>query len=995
MKFTKKLLTICICMAIFIASNMYVYVKCKTNENTNFIYGFKLLKQEYIKGINSKLLVYKHIKTGAHIVCLKNNDSNKVFSVNFKTPPSDDTGVNHIIEHSVLCGSKHYPAKDLFLQMMKGSLNTYMNAQTGPDTTMYPASSRNYRDFKNLLSVYLDAVFYPNFLKQQNIFKEEGWRYELNPKDNSISYNGVVYNEMKGDMSSPDSLLNQKISQTLFPDTCYRWNSGGDPAAIPSLSYSKFLSTYKKYYVPSNCYIYLYGNLNPNPILNFINKNYLRKFSSSTKNIKNVSIGIEKPFKSTRLQTFTYPVNNNTPTTKSFITANYVVGTALNAKLSISFNILNKLLLGNSASPLKKFLSSNNLGNNIYGSYSNYCLQPVFSIISEDSNYNEPAKFKALIDSYLSNAIKNGFSKDLVTSAINSAEFDMRKNAASAQRGLNFNYDIMNSCLYGGNAAKYLNFSQIFNSIRKSANNGYFEKLTKEYILNNKNSAVISLFPNYKNKLTDSKKYVTRQVADKLLEQQIKFNKWEQKPDSAHVLNTVPKLSISDIEKKANVIPCIKITYKGLTVLLHPIYTNKISYVSIYFDTSSVPQDKLPYLYLLKDILGELGTTHYSSDNLNKATFKYGGSFTFNTTAIPKYKSDQCFYPKFEASFCCLSSNLTKCCSIMNDIIKNTKFDDKEKLHQLIKQLLSNRSSYIVNNAEVVAKTRLESYFSYSRKYDELGNINYYNFLSSIDKNYDYYYKSLANNLNYVLKSFLTSKNAIVSFTDDNIKKNRLEKYTNSILNGLGQNKNMNYKSSDYIFDSNNKNEGIAVPLNVQHVFKGGNYIKCGFKYSGRLKVLQNILDTAYLWPQVRVKGGAYGCYFNITNYGIADFFSYRDPNIIDTLKVFNKSGSFIKNFKCSKKEFNDYIVGTIGNTDPLLDPENAASAADYNYISGRTQKDLQNERSQILSTSINNINNYSILLDKVIKNNYICVIGNKTNLLNSKNCFTKIILLK
>lgn len=974
---------------------MYMYVNCGARENSKMLYGFKLLKKEYVKDINSDVYTYKHIKSGAHVVYVKNNDKNKVFSINFKTPPADNTGVNHIIEHSVLCGSKHYPVKDIFLQMMKNSVSTYLNAQTGSDVTMYPASSRNNKDFRNLLSVYLDAVFYPNFLKNQNIFKQEGWRYEVNPTTNSLSFNGVVYNEMKGDTSSPNSMLNQKISQTLFPNTCYKWNSGGDPTYIPSLTYSKFINTYKKFYTPSNCYIYLYGNLNSNDILRFISYNYLDKMPTSKSFTKTVSINMQKPFNTEQLHYFTYPIYSNMPTTKSFLSSNYVVGTALDTKLSISFKILNKLLLGSAASPLKKSLTANNVGNNLYGSYSDYCLQPVFSIISEDSSNNDLSRFRTLINASLSDIIKKGFDKDLVNSAINSAEFDMRENMSSASRGLNINYDIMNSCLYSGDATKRLRLSQIFNSIRKAANKGYFETIVKKYLLNNSHASIIGLFPDYTKKITNSKKFITKQEANKLLKQQILFNRWQQKTDSVHDINTIPALSLSDIEKKVTVIPCLKKHYKNITILLHPIYTNKISYASVYFDTSSVPQTKLPYLYLLKDVLGELGTAHYSSDNLSKSMLKYAGDFTFNTTAIPKYKSNVTFYPKFEASFSCLSCNLNKCCNIMNDILKSTVFNDKQKLHQIIKQLISDRSSFIVNDSEKIAKSRLESYFSYCGKYAELGNIDYYNFLASLDKNFDSSYTLLANNLNYVLKNCLNSKKTIVSFTDSHIKKSAWKKYTESILKDTQNHRLTSVNSAKYSLKLNDKNEGIAVPMNIQHVFKGGNYIKYGYNYNGHLKVLQNILNTAYLWPEVRVKGGAYGCYFSVTNYGVVDFFSYRDPNITETLNVFNKSTKYIKTFKCSKKELSNFIIGTIGDSEPLLNPQDAAAVADFNYISGRTHKCLQIERNQILSTNLHDINNYSKLLSNIIKENCICVIGNKTKLSNSKQFFSKIILLK
>ena len=961
------------------------------------ISGFKLESKKWIEDICSTAMIFKHIKSGAKLIYLQNEDENKVFSISFRTPVNDNTGVNHIIEHSVLCGSKEYPVKDPFIIMTKQSLNTFINAFTGPDFTMYPVASKNEKDFENLMSVYLDAVFYPNISKDSRILKQEGWHYEVNSETGELNYNGIVYNEMKGKYSSPEVILSNTINKSLFNDNSYSYEPGGNPENIPDLTYDKFMETYKKYYVPSNCSIYLYGNLDIKNTLKFMNDKYL---SNLRKTKVDSEIKFQEPYESRVEKTALYPVAKDASTgNMTYLSSNYVIEKGSDIENILGFQILQAILLNTEASPLRKAILESGIVTNVYASFNTSIKQPIFSIIASNANEAEKYKFEKVINDALKEIVKKGFDEELVNSVLTAVEFSLRAQNSDAKKGMNYMAAAMTSWNYDISPISYLEITPVLNNIKAKIPDGYFEKLIQRYLLDNKHSSLVVLKPStglnekkeamLKKKLEAYKASLSESELAKIKKDTEELKNWQGTQDLKEDISKIPTLMRSDLNSKAEEIPTIEKLEQGIRVLNHPIFTDGITYCNFYFDSSTVPQDKILYLKLLAKVLGNVSTDQYSLIQLSNKIMKETGGISFNSTSFKNSNDSNKYAPKMNISVNVLNSKLPKALELLDEMMNHSKFDNKNRMKDLIKMLRVNYESMFVNQGNSLAIERTLSYLSNSGKYSDLDYLPYYNFICDLDDNFDVKFEEIAKNLNEVKDIVFNKEGLVVSYTGD-------EKYYADFISGLNnfgaKIKDEKLPRQEYIFDFSNKNEAFVIPSQVQYVVKAGSFKNTGYKYSGKMKVVENILNSDYLWQELRVKGGAYGGAMSFTKNEVL-FYSYRDPNLKEALNTFDRTVKYLKNFEADEKEMTNYIIGTIGSMDYLTGPYYKGIIGDNMYFSDTTQEDVQKLRDEVLSTTAEDIRNFADVIEAVIKQNLYCIVGGETKVKANKDLFERIIV--
>lgn len=970
------------------------------NLEINKVYsGFKFLKEKHINEINSTAQLFEHEKSGAKLFYLQNEDDNKVFSISFRTPPEDSSGLTHILEHSVLCGSRKFPSKEPFVELIKGSLNTFLNAMTFSDKTMYPVASRNDKDFNNLMDVYLDAVLYPNIYKTPEILMQEGWHYELDNKDAELSYKGVVYNEMKGALSSPESILMRKVQEALFPDNPYGFESGGDPDYIPNLTQEQFLAFHKKYYHPSNSYIFLYGDMDILEKLKYIDNEYLKNFEKIT---VNSSIEEQKPFSEEKKLILDYPITENEKEEdKTFLSLNFAVSKASDRELYLAFDILEHLLLETPAAPLKKALIAAKLGKDVFGSYDNSVLQPTFTVVVKNSNEDKIEEFKNVIFSTLKDLASKGIDKELIESSINIKEFQLREAEFDGYpRGLIYGIKCMDSWLYDLDPMLHLEYEDTLAKIKQSLTTNYFEKIIEKHLLNNTHRALVVINPKkglsekkteaLRNKLAAFKAGLTEEELNKIIENTKNLKKRQETPDSQKVLETIPLLSLEDIAPKADILPTTLREIDETKVLFHPIFTSGIGYVNIYFDSTVVPQNRLPYISLLCSMLGKLATEKYSYEELSNIININTGGIRFSGDAFAENGSCKTYYPKFSIRAKALTDKLPKLMEIINEIVTNTKFEDKNRILEIIQELKSRIEMRMLQRGHTMAAKRASSYFSPIAKYEEtLMGLSYYKFIAYIENNYDENFDEIVRVLKLMCQAIFNKNNLTLSFTGEEKDYSTFEDSFKTLYNNLNSDELPIVK---YSFDLKALNEGLMTSSDVQYVAKAFNFRELGYKYTGNLQVLKTIVGYDYLWNRVRVQGGAYGAFASFQWGGNTVFTSYRDPNITETLEAYDKAGNFVESFNADEREMTKYIIGTISELDSPLTPAMKGTVADEYYIRHIKQEDIQRERDEILNTKVSDIKSLAPIITEAMQKNYFCVLGNEEKIKANKEIFGNII---
>ncbi|MEG0774025.1 insulinase family protein [Clostridium sp.] len=961
-------------------------------------HGFKLNNTEYVEEINSNAKVFYHEKSGARLLYLENDDDNKVFSIGFRTPPQDSTGVAHILEHSVLCGSRKFPTKEPFVELIKGSLNTFLNAMTYGDKTIYPLASKNEKDFFNLMDVYLDAVFYPNIYSQPEILMQEGWHYELENKEDDLKYKGVVYNEMKGAFSSPEGVLMRKVQETLFPDNTYGYESGGDPEFIPDLSHEEFLGFHTKYYHPSNSYIFLYGNLDLYKSLAFINDNYLRNFD--VKEIDS-SINLQKPFDEMKEIIEEYSISNeDSDKEKTFLALNLATGRGTDPEIHLAMETIEYLLLETQGAPLKKALLDAGIGKDVFGSLDSGILQPIFSIIAKNTEENKKEDFKKVIFDTLKDLVNNGIDKKLIEACINITEFKLREaDLQGFPKGLFYYITAMDSWLYDKCPLIHLKYNAMLEQMKTALNSNYFEELIEKYILNNTHSSLLILKPKkgladekekaLAEKLRKYKEGLSEEGIENIIKETKSLMERQNTPDSKEALETIPVLSLEDIDKKVEVLDIEEHKENEIKILHHKTFTSKIAYISFMFNTNCVKEEDIPYISLLSNLLGKVETKNHSYIDLSNEVLINTGGIYFKSEVYGDDKELLNYHPFLEAHCKAVVDKVPKALELVGEIIKNTVFSDKKRIKEIIQMLKSRIEGRLIERGHQVATVRLASYFTPASLYlEHTSGYEYYKFLKNIEENFDENIDKVVCKLYDVMKVIFNKDNIIATVTGEeeeyNILKDNLQLILDSVEN------NVVHKQS-YSFSESQKNEGLLTPSNVQYVAKGYNFRKLGYEYTGKLLVLKTIISLDYLWNKVRVQGGAYGGFATLVRSGNLVFVSYRDPNLVETLEAYNKAVDYVAIFEADEREMIKYIIGTISELDSPLTPSMKGEKAVSMYIRGISKEDRQREREQVLATTVNDIKSFEDLLKHVMDKNFFAVLGNDAKIKDNKELFNNL----
>lgn len=963
----------------------------------NSLAAYEVVEEKEIKEINAIGTVLRHKKSGARLFLASCDDENKVFSIGFRTPPADSTGVAHIIEHSTLCGSEKFPVKDPFVELVKGSLNTFLNAMTYPDKTVYPVASCNDKDFQNLMDVYMDAVFHPNIYKEKKIFLQEGWHYELEHADADLIYNGVVYNEMKGAFSSPEEVLDRYTRKILFPDNCYGQESGGDPAFIPDLTYEDFLDFHKKYYHPSNSYIYLYGDMDMKEKLNWLDEAYLSHYGQAAVDSE---IRPQKPFgHPVEAETYYSITDGESEDHATYLSVNTVVGTDLDPKLYVAFQILEYTLLDAPGAPLKQALIDAGIGQDILGGYDSGILQPYFSVIAKDADRDQKGEFLAVVKGTLRKLADEGINKKSLKAGMNYYEFKYREaDYGSAPKGLMYGLQSMDSWLYDGDPIMHLAYQDTFDFLKKAVDEGYFEQLIRDYLLDNPFEAVLVVSPK-KNltaiedektakKLAEYKASLSKEELDRLVEQTRALKEYQEIPSPQEELEKIPLLARADIGREAEKIIWEEKQVDGVTVIHHEMFTAGIGYLKVLFDTSAVPEEDLPYVGLLKSVLGYVDTKNYTYGDLTSEIHLNSGGVSFSVTSYPDLKETGKFKGVFVASARVLYDKLDFGFSILAEILSDSVLDDEKRLGEVIGETRSRARMRLEDSCHSAAVARATSYFSATSYYNDLtGGIGYYHFLEKLEKDYPDHKQEIIARLKSVMDRLFTVKNMIVSYTADQegyrLLPQAMRKLTDALKMGNGQ-------AYPFTFPAGNRNEGFKTASQVNYVARCGTFAGSGYEYTGALKILKVILSYDYLWINLRVKGGAYGCMSGFGRSGEGYFTSYRDPNLKQTDEIYQGIVDYLENFDVEDRDMTKYVIGTISGMDTPNPPSIRGARGLSAYLSGVDQEMMQKERDQVLDATKEDIRALAPIVKAVLSTGSLCVIGNEEKIEADRSLFNE-----
>ena len=961
------------------------------------IHGFRLIRSEEIVEADGHGHTFVHEKTGARLFFLETEDDNKVFSISFRTPPVDDTGVAHIVEHSVLCGSRKYPLKEPFVELVKGSLNTFLNAMTFPDKTMYPVASRNDRDFQNLMDVYLDAVFYPAMRENPQILMQEGWHYEMDDADAPLRYSGVVYNEMKGALSAPDDLLGSRIMAALYPDTTYGCESGGDPEAIPTLTQEMFLDFHAHYYHPSNSYIYLYGDMDIAEKLAYLDRAYLSHFER-----------IPVPSRIDRQQVFAgqvvkehfYPIGADEPLEENaFLSLNWVIGDTTDRKRVMALQILDHALLRMQGAPLRQALIDAGLGRDVDSNYESDVLQPFFSIIVSKSEVARAEEFVRIVKETLTKLADGGLDHMLVKAALNTLEFRLRESDfGSSPKGLIYGIRMMKTWLYDGAPADYLRYEDVLAQLKEGLENGYFEQVIRESFLENPHEALVTLAPSrtlgqereavQEAILSEKKAAMSADEIAKVMDDCAALKAAQEAPDTEEALASIPILARSDIRKEAEHLPLEIRDCAGTRVLYSDIETNGIVYLNFYFPMAAVAQEDLQYAYLLAEMFGAVDTARHTYAELAMLRSLYTGGFGADIVAYTRAGEPDSLAPRFKLRAKVLRENLPRLFDLLAEIMTESDFTGAKRVRELIDEEKTGMELSLQRAANQVVAARIAADLTPSGRYAEVGGLPFHDFLRAFKDDFDARHTEMQAAFARILPQIFNQNDLMVSVTA------AAEDY-DGIAAGLAafQQKlsSVSFPAAPYTWEIAPKNEGLMTQSRVQYVAKGANFIKLGYEYTGVLRVLETLLRYDYFWTRIRVQGGAYGAMTQFNRNGFMIFSSYRDPNLAETFTVLDETADYVRAFDVSDREMDKFIIGTMSSVDTPLTPQMKGDIAATFHLRNITWEDRQRAREEILTAQQEDVRALAPMIEAAMRENVCCVLGGEEKIRANAALFDEI----
>lgn len=977
-------------------------------QNFESLTAYEIVSREFIEDIASEGYVLRHKKTGARVVLLCNDDDNKVFYIGFRTTPKDSTGVMHILEHSVLCGSREFPVKDPFIELAKGSLNTFLNAMTYPDKTVYPVASTNDKDFQNLMHVYLDAVFYPNILKSDMTFKQEGWHYELENEQDDLKINGVVYNEMKGAFSSPDDVLEREIFNSLFPDTTYGQESGGDPKVIPELTYENYLNTYKQYYHPSNSYIYLYGDMDMAEKLRFIDEKYLSAFDRIQVDSE---ISLQKPFDEPREVVMDYSITESEPSEQnSYLSYNVVAGDNLNPLEYIAMQVVDYALCSAPGAPLKQIMLDKGIGKDVYSYYDNGVKQPYFSIVAKNSDADKKEEFVETINDTLNRIVKEGFEKDSLRAAVNALEFRFREaDFGSYPPGLMYGLQALDSWLYDDSKPfVHIAAGETFKELREKIETDYFENLLKKYLIENNHKTIVMVVPKVglveqedrklAQKLAEYKATLSKQQVEDIVKSTAVLKAYQEEEDSTEALSTIPVLELSDIKKESASFFNEERRVGEWVSLYHDIDTHGIDYMRLIFNANDVPAELLPYIGFLKNMLCMVNTKQHTYGELfNLINIRTGGIVPVYNV-YPDMNDNNKYKITVEMKAKVLKGKISDAITLIEEIITSSVLDDGKRNHELLSEMKSHAQGSLMSSGHLVATGRIGTYFNKVAVInDVISGLYNYRLLEKMEADFDSCETQLAASLKALCRLLFTKENLMLDFAGTREECGKFEELAKKLGDKLPSKQQVlkelleegvinSAKPFEPVPEA--KNEGWMSSSLVNYVCRGGSFADKGLPYVGSLKVLKIIMSYDYLWMNVRVKNGAYGCMSSFSKNGDGVFVSYRDPNLAKTVDVFEGVTDYVKNYDADDREMTQYIIGAISEVDTPKTPATKALRSLSAYMTGSSYEAVMKEREEILNCSVKDINNLEKYMRAVLEDGYICVVGNAEAIKAEKDRF-------
>ncbi len=962
--------------------------------------AYELVRSEQIDDLSSLGVILKHKKTGARVVVMVSEDDNKVFYIGFRTPPKDSTGVAHIIEHSVLCGSDKYPVKDPFIVLAKGSLNTFLNAMTYSDKTVYPVASCNDKDFANLVDVYLDAVFHPNIYHEEKIFKQEGWHYELEEPDGELKINGVVYNEMKGAFSSPDDVVEREIFNTLFPDTPYGVESGGHPDNIPDLTYEAFLDFHSRFYHPSNSYIYLYGDCDMAEKLAYIDREYLSHYDALD---IDSSIPVQKPFGEVKYVTKEYSVAENASEAEhTFLTYETVVSdNNLNPEEYKAFEALDYALCSSPGAPLKKALIDAGIGKDVYSEFENGIMQPYFAIIAKDTDYEKQDEFVSIIERVLNEQADGALDHEAILAALNMFEFKYREaDYGSYPRGLMIGLQMLDSWLYDADQPFiHVVCNEMFAKLKERVNDGYYEDLIRRKLLSNEHKGILAVRPvrglttekekQLAEKLEAYKNSLSAEEKQKLVDQTKELAEYQEREDRPEDLMKIPMLKREDLKKEAPPFVWEKRDIDGMTCLYHDIDTHGIGYIRFIFDTCNVAAEDWIYVGLLKCIMGLMDTANHGyADLFKEITLKTGGIAP--TTAIYPHAVNEYDYKiAYEIKAKTLYDRMEDTIRLMKEMFLTTKYDDKTRLWELVEENLSHMQSSMSSAGHTLAAGCASAQFSDAEA--TLGAMNGVPFLrliEALNADYDGHYEFVVNKLFELCKLIFRPENLILDYVGS---EESYKTFAELMKGFAAELHNEPIEPHGGKVAPEKGSLAYTCAAQVQYVARCGDFARKGLKFTGALKALKVMLSYDYLWTQVRVRGGAYGCMNAFSRNGRGLFVSYRDPNLRRTVGVYEGAAEYIRNFEADEHTMTQYIIGAVADLDIPMTPRAKGAYGLSAYMTDLTMDIVQRERDELLATTPETIRSLADYIDAIMETEAYCVVGGEEAIKECADDFEKI----
>lgn len=960
--------------------------------------AYTILEETRLSELDATGYILRHNQTGARVVAISNTDENKVFTIGFKTPPADDTGVPHIMEHSTLCGSRKYPAKDPFVELAKGSLNTFLNAMTYSDKTVYPIASCNIKDFENLMDVYLDAVFHPNIYERPEIMKQEGWHYDLDSLDGELTYNGVVYNEMKGVYSSPEQVLFRNIQSSLLPDTAYGCESGGDPDYITDLTREDFIRFHQTYYHPSNSYIYLYGDMDMAKELAYIDKEYLSEYDYLE---IDSSIATQPPFDSARRVEKTYSISDTEPEENhTYLSYNAVIADSLDRELYLAFQILDYALTDAPGAPLKTALIDAGIGMDFVSSYDNGIQQPIYSFISKGANAADETAFVNVLEGTLREIVKQGLDRRALEAAMNFFEFKYKEaNFGNYPKGLMYGLKLFDSWLYDDSKPFiHIQTNEVFTLLREKLQAGYFEQLLKTYILENPHKTILVFKPERglnqrleeqtKRKLAEYKAGLSKAELQALIDDKKALVEYQMTPSTKEELEKLPLLSLSDIGREARRLNNQEYEINGVPVIGHKLFTNEIAYLTLCFQLTDMEENLYPYAALLTELFKYVDTDNYSYRELSNEINIHTGGISFDMSGFTHEQTDV-FTPMFMVKFKTFYDKLDKGFALTEEVLYHSHITDEKRLKEIIAECKIGLKEELASAGHTTASLRAQTYFSAAARYKDMTDgVAYYEFLDDLDCHFEARKEKLKDMLALTLGEILRKGSLIISYTGTQDVKTALGEHVSHFCEGL---------STRTLHDAGTKkpfeilNEGFGISGQVQYVAAAGNYKTAGYDYTAALDVLRVIFSYDYLWLKVRVKGGAYGAMCSFSRTGVGSLVSYRDPNLMETYEIFQNAPAYVEQFDADERDMTKYIIGTIAKLDAPLTPVAAGAFHFAAYLSGVTDAELQKDRDDILAATPEVIRGLAPLVRAVTDSGILCVVGNEHKLAENRAHFGEI----